>query len=291
MDVETGRHHEEELSANVQFTKHVGFDSIAVFVMVILLLFLYGTIFYVGLGLAIPLLSSIDQALIHIFNIGKFALIITAFLLTYTALGAGAVTQRLVSNEALRYWRFLRNNNPQKSHIAALTSAMDRLLLTLKAFNNNDRVMYTALLKRKKFDMTVVADKFDSAITQETADTMPLKISNVSEAAGRLKAITDVEVVDLKNFERPLSPVQAWVKRLSHEGINENDKDAVKKVCAGVNHFRKTLATVLGVPPMYLKKDKASALTASLIYEKISTSKPDGDKRLSLLLSLIEEEF
>ena len=173
------------------------------------------------------------------------------------------MTQRLVSNEALQYWRFLRNKNPQKSHIAALTSAMDRLLLTLKAFNNNDRVMYTALLKRKKFDMTVVADKFNSAITQETADNLSvrLQIFNVTEAARRLKAITDV---DLKNFERPLSPVQAWVKRLSHEGINENDKDAVKKVCAGVNHFRKTLATVLGVPPMYLKKDKASALTASL---------------------------
>ena len=289
MDVETGHHHEEELAANVQFTKHVGFDSIAVFAMVILLLFLYGTIFYVGLGLAIPLLSSIDQALIHIFNIGKFALIITAFLLTYTALGGGAVTQRLVSNETLRYWRFLRNKNPQKSHIAALTSAMDRLLLTLKAFNNNDRVMYTALLKRKKFDMTVVADKFNSAITQEIPDNLSvqLKICKVNEAARRLKDITDVEIVDLKNFERRLSPVQDWVERLSRESITENDKDAVKKVCAGVNHFRKTLATVLGVPPMYLKKDKASALTASLIYEKINTSKPDGDERLSLLLSLI----
>ena len=158
---------------------------------------------------------------------------------------------------------------------------MDRLLLTLKAFNDNDRVMYTALLKRK--------DKFNSAITQETADNLSVRLQffNVTEAARRLKAITDV---DLKKFERPLSPVQAWVKRLSHEGINENDKDAVKKVCAGVNHFRKTLATVLGVPPMYLKKDKASALTASLIYEKISTSKPDGDERLSLLLSLKNSE-
>ena len=283
-----GAHHEDELASEKQTIKHVGFDSIAVFFMLFISVFLYSILIYIGLALAIPLLYSIDQAFFHIFTIGKYALIIIAFLLTYNALGGGGITHRLISNEALRYWKFLNRNCPQKS---SLKTAMERLSFALKALDD-DRQAYTKLLRRKKFDLKVVADHFDSAIKN-----MPSIISSINSttidneraAAEKLKMIMDDQTVDLNNIENDLAPVQNWVDRGEFEFSEQSA--AMKKMCAGINHFRKTLVGVMGIPPMHLKRDKASALTAALVHSKVSASQPGESERLSLLLSLIEENF
>ena len=87
-------------------------------------------------GFVLPLLSSIDGALVHIFSLGKYAIVITVFLLTYNVFatgGGGGGIQRLVSNDTLIYWKFLNSDFQKNSHIAVLHHAMNCLDLTLKA--------------------------------------------------------------------------------------------------------------------------------------------------------------
>ena len=76
-------HHEEDLANNIETTKQIGFDTIALFLMLFPLSFLYAIISYFGFGLALPLLSSIDKALVHIFTLGQYGFAIAIFLLTY----------------------------------------------------------------------------------------------------------------------------------------------------------------------------------------------------------------
>ena len=167
---------------------------------------------------------------------------------------------------------------------------MERLSLALKALD--DRQAYTTLLRRKKFDLKVVADHFHSAIKNMPSNTSSIistTIDNGRAAARKLKEIMDDQTVDLSNIENRLEPVQNWVDG-GDFGFSEQSA-AMKKMCAGINHFRKTLVGVMGIPPMHLKRDKASALTAALVHSKVSASQPREKQRLSLLLSLIEENF
>ena len=78
-----------------------------------------------------------------------------------------------------------------------------------------------------------------------------------------------------------------------HVRFSREKQKSLKRFRAGITHFRKTLVVILGIPPMYLYGDEASALTAALIYQKINTlpNSPESNKRYLLLLSLIEEEF
>ena len=284
VNVEAGDdvHHEDELASEKQTIKHVGFDSIAVFLMLFISVFLYSILIYIALALAIPLLYSIDQALIHIFTIGKYGLIIVAFLLTYNALGGGGITHRLISNEALRYWKFLNRNCPQKN---SLQIALERLKLAVEAIENYELQNYSNLLKKKEFDMKVIADYFDSAC-KEFCGSKSLNlvaVTNAEQAAKEAKEVIN-HTDCLKKLKDKLPEFEVWAEEFAEH------PDAMKKMSAGFNHFRKTLVGVMGIPPMHLKRDKASALTAALVHSKVSTSQPH-EKRLSLLLSLIEENF
>ena len=262
-------HHEDELASEKQTIKHVGFNSIAVFFMLFISVFLYSILIYIGLALAIPLLYSIDQAFFHIFTIGNYALIIVAFLLTYNALGGGGITHRLISNEALQYWKFLNRNSPQKN---SLTIALERLKLAVEVIEDYELQNYINLLKKKEFDLKVIADYFDSACRE-------------FEQVTRAQVIDVINPDNLVRLKEELPEFEVWAREFAEH------PDAMKKMCAGINHFRKTLVGVMGIPPMHLKMDKASALTAALVHSKVSASQPRKKQRLSLLLSLIEENF
>ena len=257
--------------------------------------------FYFCLGLVLPLLSSIDEALVHIFSLGKYAIVIIVFLLTYKVFktgGGGGGIQRLVSNDALRYWKFLNSGYQKNTHIAALQRAMYRLDLTLTACKEEDRCVHTKSLKKKEFDLKMVGNYLDQAKKsfKQPPPTSPGSIqqdtiSSFFEATERLIELTNPDHVNLETFGSDTEQVQKWIGDLSvDKDLTDKEKQGVKKLCAGINHFRNTLVHILGVPPMYLNRDKANALTAALIYQKISTSqlrRPE-DK---LLLSLIEEDF
>ena len=284
VDVEVGDdgvHHEDELASEKQTIKHIGFNSIAMFFMLFISVFLYSILIYIGLALAIPLLYSIDQAFFHIFTIGKFALIIVAFLLTYNALGGGGITHRLISNEALRYWKFLNRNSQHKN---SLQTALECLKLAMDTLENDQLKNYSNLLKKKEFDLKVIADHFCSALKKLPESQSLNSVTAAQNAAKEAKEVI-VDKVDLETLRNRLPQFQLWAERFAEH------PDAMKKMSAGFNHFRKTLVGVMGIPPMHLEREKASALTAALVHSKVSASQPREKERLSLLLSLIEENF
>ena len=127
-------HHEEDLANNIQTTKQIGFDTIALFLMLLPFSFLYAIISYFGFGLALPLLSSIDKALVQIFTLGQYGFAIAIFLLTYKlfSIKSGSGAQRLISNDALRYWRYLNKESHVKYPVFALRHSIEILFLTLK---------------------------------------------------------------------------------------------------------------------------------------------------------------
>ena len=294
--------------------------------MLLLLLFPYGVVFYFGLGLTIPLLSSIDDALAQIFSLGKYAIYVTVFILTYKLFAntSSGGSHRLVSTEALKYWKFLNRSNKPITYISALKLEMQNLILTLNAMKQEERDMYIILLKRRKFNMEVVADRLQCA-----ADIFDKSEANSSckatgeetkalESIKKLQLLTDILEVDLKSFEEDIKPVVEWVERLNESrNLSNMEQKGIKKLTAGINQFR---MRIVGVPPMYLNRDKANALTAALIYQKVNSlysrgrsgkseqadqgtsasvrgeqlneaTVPEGNERYSLLLSLIEEDF
>ena len=297
--------------------------------MLLLLLFPYGVVFYFGLGLTIPLLSSIDDALAQIFSLGRYAIYVTVFILTYKLFAntSSGGSHRLVSTDALKYWKFLNRSNKPITYISALKLEMQNLILTLNAMKQEERDMYTILLKRRKFNMEVVADRLQCA-----ADIFDKSEANSSckatgeetkalESIKKLQLLTDILEVDLKSFEEDIKPVVEWVERLNESrNLSNMEQKGIKKLTAGINQFRMTLVRIVGVPPMYLNRDKANALTAALIYQKVNSlysrgrsgkseqadqgtsasvrgeqlneaTVPEGNERYSLLLSLIEEDF
>ena len=73
--------HEEMLATIVPDIKDTGFNTVALFFMLFLFVIFF---FYFGFELILlPLLSSIDDALVHIYNLGRYGIVITVFLLTY----------------------------------------------------------------------------------------------------------------------------------------------------------------------------------------------------------------
>ena len=166
VDIERGNdHHEEELSNTLSITKFVGFDTIALFFMFVIIIFVYGIIAFFGFGLVVPLLSSLDEALVHIYRLGKYAFVVIVFLLTYKlfTITSGGVPQRLISNDGLRYLRFLNSRGPPCNAIIAPQCSMKLLHLTLNAFKPKDRAMYRTLLRKKQFDLKVTAGKLNKA--------------------------------------------------------------------------------------------------------------------------------
>ena len=305
-------HHEENMAANIQTLRQTGFDTIALFLMTFPLLFLYGIVSYFGFGLVIPLLSSIDTALVHIFTLGQYGFAIAIFLLTYKlfSIKSGGGAQRLISNDALRYWRYLKRGSQINYPILALKRSIEIMDVTLKCIKEDERKLYKFLLKRKEFDLEVVSDRlikakerFSGLEGDESSPrrfTLPKdKIVCLKNAAEKLEEYA-VKDIKFDKIEEEIETLHKSVKTIrDKKTLTREEKKAVKKLCEGLNHFRKTLVSVIGVPPMYLNRDKASALTAALVYQRINTTheypQPHEDnphnERYSLLLSLIEEEF
>ncbi|CAI8053281.1 hypothetical protein GBAR_LOCUS29142, partial [Geodia barretti] len=76
-------HYENELYANAKDRKFIGFDTLALLLMLLFIIFVYGIITYFVAGVFIFLLSSIDQALIDLFKIGNDGFVVIVFFLTY----------------------------------------------------------------------------------------------------------------------------------------------------------------------------------------------------------------
>ena len=307
-DEVTPSHHEENMAANIQTLRQTGFDTIALFLMTFPLLFLYGIVSYFGFGLVIPLLSSIDTALVHIFTLGQYGFAIAIFLFTYKlfSIKSGGGAQRLISNDALRYWRYLNRGSQINYPILALKRSIEIMVVTLKCIKEDERKLYAFLLKRKEFDLEVVYDRLRKAkecfsrLQSDKSSSRRLPI--IGKIVCLINALEEYAVkdIDFDKIEKEINTLHDSVKTIrDKKTLKREEKKAVKKLCEGLKHFRKTLVSVIGVPPMYLNRDKASALTAALVYQRINMThehpQPHEDnphnERYSLLLSLIEEEF
>ena len=105
------------------------------------------------------------------------------------------------------------------------------------------------------------------------------QLTALREAAEKFEKAA-VEDMELKKFEEHIQPLQESVEAIKCvRYLTSEEQRAIKKLCEGINHFRKMLVSVVGVPPMYLNRDKASALTAALLYQKINTFQPPEPKR------------
>ena len=284
-------HHEEHLATNVQGIKDSGFNTVGLFFMLLLLIILNFLLLYLGFGLLLPLLSSIDDALVHIYNLGRYGIVITLFLLTYKVFTSNNVgsNQPIICSDTLRYWRFLQCGSQNNVHIVqTLQNAMKRLITTVEAFEQDD---ITNLVKEKTFDLEVVKDSLDKALKMLPTAAEERSFGNVVKG---FKDALDLQL-KLNDFTPKLLSLQGKIAQANDQANNLSREElkGLKIFCEGINHFRKTLVTILGIPPMYLYGDKANALTATLIYQKINTfpRPPENNKRYLLLLSLIEEEF
>ena len=126
--------HEEMLATIVPDIKDTGFNTVALFFMLFLFVIFF---FYFGFELILlPLLSSIDDALVHIYNLGRYGIVITVFLLTYKMFTTSNIgpNQRLICSDTLRYWRFLQTGCLQNVNIfASLHNAINCLINTVEA--------------------------------------------------------------------------------------------------------------------------------------------------------------
>ena len=168
-DVEMGAvyNFERQLYTTGVLSNLFGFDTIALFAMIFPTLFVYGFIVYVGFGFLVPLMSTIDEALVHIYRLGNFVFVIVAFLLTYkvlTAGGGGSGAMHLISNDALKYWKFLERKSAQENSVTTLRRAMERLQLALNAIPTEENKRFSKLLQRKCFELGKVKQHLNKTL-------------------------------------------------------------------------------------------------------------------------------
>ena len=179
---------------------------------------------------------------------------------------------------------------------ASLHNGINRLIKTVEAFEEND---ISNLVRRKTFDLKIVTDHLEKAMSSLPAEApgeVCLKdiVNDFKTAIGASQLIRAEFGEKLVSIRNKLVSVRERVNEANeHVRFSREEQKSLKRFCAGITHFRKTLVVILGIPPMYLYGDKANALTAALIYQKINTlpNSPESNKRYLLLLSLIEEEF
>ena len=265
-------HFEVGITRNSQGIKKIGFDTPALFFMLFFVIFLYVTLAYVGYGLLITLIFTFDDALVHIYNLGQYGIVVTVFLLTcklFTIKDAG--NQTLISNDALRYWRFLNTKPQQNIVIANLYSAIKCLRLTLKAFDEKDREWFTKQLKERKFDLKIVTGYLKKAIKLSDTVQPSSNASAFKRATEVFYSATDCDVVNLVDFEKNIDDFERQIGKVREQNLSAKGRQVVIKLTFGINQFRKILLSILGLPTMYLNRDKASALTAAFVYHKIHT--------------------
>ena len=127
------------------------------------------------------------------------------------------------------------------------------------------------------------AKKEEIGLTRKT-ELSKNQLTALRDAAEKFEkaAVKDME---LKKLEQHIEPLQESVEAIKGiRYLTSEEQRAIKKLCEGINHFRKMLVSVVGVPPMYLNRDKASALTAALLYQKINTFQPPEPKRCHSLV-------
>ena len=300
-DVEMGAvyNFERQLYTTGVLSNFFGFDTIALFSMIFPTLLVYGFIVYVGFGFLVPLIAIIDEALVHIYKVGNFVFVIIAFLLTYkvlTARGGGSGAMHLISNDALKYWKFLEKKNARGNSVTTLRQAIECLHLTLNAIPMGEIDRFSELLKRKCFELGKVKEHLNKTVClfgratdqgNRNYTLCPISsesVTGVVTAAERMNAcFKDVkETFDLRNC---LDGVEDWITLIKEEeeeermrqrdGLNKHEKakveKAIKEFTAGVILLRNTLVRVLGIPPIYYNKDKANALVGALVYERVNS--------------------
>ena len=158
-------HFEDDLHVNSQVRKFIGFDTLALFFMLFLIIFVYGIFIYFLVSVLGFLLSSIDEALIHIFKIGNEGFVVIVFILTYKvfSISSGGGVNRLISNDAVRFWRFLNRRGQRDDPIEALQRAVKQLHQTLKAFSDKDKHKYENSNAEKGFCLKEVDEYLKKA--------------------------------------------------------------------------------------------------------------------------------
>ena len=76
--------------------------------------------------------------------------------------------KRLICSDTLRYWRFLQTGCQQNVNIfASLHNGINRLIKKVEAFEENDS---SNLVKRKTFDLKVITDHLEKAMSSLPAE-------------------------------------------------------------------------------------------------------------------------
>lgn len=117
---------------------------------------------------------------------------------------------------------------------------------------------------------------------QDTESRQPSPAQSSSDPAHSFRQATQyfkqAVILDSDNFNREefegnIKDVERCVNEANYSS-SEDIRCSTKELCDAISHFQKTLLNVLEVPPMYLNTDRANALTAALLYQKINTFQP-----------------
>ena len=308
----SNNHFEEDLYVNSQVRTFIGFDTLALFFMLFLIIFVYSILIYFLVCVLGFLLSSIDEALIHIFKIGNEGFVV---ILTYKvfSLSSGGGVNRLISNNAVRFWRFLNRRGQRDDPTKALQRAIKQLHQTLKAFSDKDKHKYKHSYAMKGFGLKEVDDYLNTAsellTTSHPKDSelegmlLNPRIACLKVAVAKLQKVFDK--CDLNEVAKVVQPIEEWI---TSNNVKEQTEAALH-FCDAIKHLRKSLVKFL-VPPMSVSSDKANALLAALVYQNVNTlqleqstppqanpapqqrpRRPEDSERYRLLLSLIEEDI
>ena len=270
--------------------KREGFNAIALFVMLPIVIILDGLIAYVGVGiLYLPLLESIDELFIRIYVIGEYVLAIGVFLISYRLFSgkAGWGNNGSVSDDSLKFWTFLNSVTDAKDYhyqqLPILHHTMNSLLLAVRACGSKKVIANKILVEaRKRFDKVdeeipivseckILEDFFRHCLKHV--------VSYLRQGVYRRN---DSEVVPIFHMEEKftaandmLDLAEIYAKFIKKPFREEDSKalKALEPLCKGIKHVKETLLCELDIPPIHSNRDKANALAAALIFEKVKTQR------------------
>ena len=269
--------------------KREGFNAMALFLMIFIVIVLDGLIAYIGAGiLYLPLLESIDELFIRIYVIGEYTFAIGVFVISYRLLSgkAGWGNHGSVSNDTLKFWTFLNSTTDNVSsdchnqHLPILHHTMNSLLLTVQACGSKKAISNKRLMEAKKR-----FNKIDREIPRvNKCDVLEdlfrhcLKYIVACLCWGvHVENKIDSGVVPIFHMEdkfivanNMLDLAEIYAKYIKKPYRREALK-ALEPLCKGIKHLQETLLYELDIPPMHFNRDKANALAAAVVFQKVNT--------------------
>ena len=281
--------------------KESGFQTIALLLMLVIVVIFNCITAYLVFGiLLLPLLESVDDVLTHIYALGEYAFFFAVFLLTYNSFSVNKRednTSGLVSKRTLRYWRYLYRGSLytyelRQKAVVSLINAASHIKYAEKCFSQLEKF---ALGSQTTTSFTEAKNSFESAIGHLQFSTSAKDY--VQTALNYLGVVIDPQqnrnnvLQGLKIAERLLKSAAASLGRESvapqQEAVGFLEQ-AENHLQNGVKVLRETMEDIPCVRGM---KDQADALTAALLFRKMSESPIKENSHYSLLLSSIEEEI